>query len=236
MYNEAVFAFTQAQQLCPDSPEANFRLAQLYMEVGKFSEAVKTLEDYQQRDPLNRKIGEAINQLKNIQGQSSQIQQLEAMLAGQPRNVGLVVQLAQVRGRIGQMDRVIPLCESFLAQTNLSANDMLQIAQIYLSLNQADRCLATLQRILQQYPQESQAYYAVALIRAAQNMQSESLDALEKAISLAPTLRDVARNDAFPQPGQPGRLVNLRANPRFQRIIGLPPGGVPTQAPAPLFQ
>jgi thioredoxin-like negative regulator of GroEL len=211
MTGPAEYAYRQALALCPESPEANFRLAQLYIEQNRVDDALDVLRALQKRDLLNRKIGDAINQLENMKQLRGDVQQLEQAHAGAPRDVNLVLQLAQTYFKSGQGDKIFPLCDSYLAQTNLGANDMMQIAQVYVSLNQPERAVATLQTIASRYPQDSQAYYALALVRSAQGKADESLDALGKAVQLTPALRDQAKNDA--------RLNNIRANPRFQKLI-----------------
>jgi tetratricopeptide (TPR) repeat protein len=211
MTGPAEYAFRQALALCPESPEANFRLAQLYIEQNRVDDALDVLRALQKRDPLNRKIGDAINQLQNMKQLRGDVQQLEQAHAAAPRDANLVLQLAQTYFKSGQGDKIIPLCDSYVAQTDLGASDMIQIAQIYVSLNQPERAVATLQMIVSRYPQDSQAYYALALIRSVQGKADEALDALGKAIQLTPALRDQAKNDV--------RLNNIRANPRYQKLI-----------------
>ena len=63
--DEAEAVFKQALELYPASPEANFRLAQLYMDQGHSDKAIRVLERFQKRDPLNDKISAAIQQLRN---------------------------------------------------------------------------------------------------------------------------------------------------------------------------
>jgi tetratricopeptide (TPR) repeat protein len=225
MYNEAIYAFKQAQRLCPDSPEANFRLSQLFMQLGRYDDAVSTLETYQLRDPLNDKIAMAIQQLRRLQEAMHSAKELEAQRAKSPRDLNLLVELVKTYGEMGQFDRVSGLCDSYLIQTNLPANDMLQVAQIFLSFRQLDRCMNALKLITHRHPQEANAYYALAMLYGAQDMQDPALDALEKAIQIAPNLQETARNDK--------RLASLRTNPRFQKLVGLPSTGF---SGLPLFQ
>ena len=77
MTGPAEYAFRQALALCPESPEANFRLAQLYIEQNRVDDALDVLRALQKRDPLNRKIGDAINQLQNMKQLRGDVQQLE---------------------------------------------------------------------------------------------------------------------------------------------------------------
>ncbi|MGA2140526.1 MAG: tetratricopeptide repeat protein, partial [Verrucomicrobiia bacterium] len=80
MTDEAEYVFKQALALCPDSPEANFRLARLYGEQKRFDDGITLLRSWQQRDPSNQKIQDAINQLEN-ERQSKQAEQSHQALA-----------------------------------------------------------------------------------------------------------------------------------------------------------
>jgi len=215
MIPQAEYAFKQALNLCPESPEANFRLAQLYIEQGRIDDAVAVLQALEKLDPLNSKITQAISQLHGMKQQHTDVEQLERAHDAAPRDGNLLTQLAQAYYKAGQGEKIIPLTDRYLSQSNLAAGEMLQACQIYVSLNQVDRAIATLQAIIAQYPNESQAYFAIAIIRSVQSKPDESLDALEKAVQLNPGMRDQARNN--PQ------FNNIRNNPRFQALIGSPP-------------
>jgi tetratricopeptide (TPR) repeat protein len=212
LISEAEYAYQQARALCPDSPEANFRLAQLYLEQNRVDDALAVLNELQRRDPLNAKIAQSIQQIGTMRQGRLEVQQFEAAFAANPRDIQILIQLAQAYLKAGQPDKVGPLCDRYLAQPGISAGDMIQITQVYLSLRQLDRAIATLQLIISRYPQESQAYYGLAIIRAAQGFGLDALEALARAIEINPALRDQARNDA--------RFNNLRGNPRFQQITG----------------
>ncbi len=138
LYDAAMYAFQQSLQLCPESPEANFRLAQLCAEVGKFDEAIATLESYQKRDPLNKKIGEGIHQLHELKQQSRQLQQLEQNVAASPSNIPQVLQLAQVYSQIGKLDKAVPLQEHAVAAMPRNAQAVMQLARMYSQLGRAD--------------------------------------------------------------------------------------------------
>jgi tetratricopeptide (TPR) repeat protein len=53
MYDEAEFAFKQSIELYPLSPEANFRLAQMYMNMQRFEEAETLIRGFLAQDPRN---------------------------------------------------------------------------------------------------------------------------------------------------------------------------------------
>jgi tetratricopeptide (TPR) repeat protein len=211
MSAEAIYAFKQALELCPETPEGNFRLAQLYMELGRTEDALTTLQALQKLDPLNSKIGQAIQQINGIMQSRQDIPQLEAAHAREPRNFGLMVQLGQAYMKAGQSDRIDPLLQGFLKQSNVSPDDMLQVAQAYMNLSKPDGAVSALQLMIERYPQDPRAYYSIALVRAMQNNAAEAIPMLEKALQLAPQLRAKVATD------QP--FNNLRGNPRFQQLI-----------------
>jgi tetratricopeptide (TPR) repeat protein len=212
LVNEAEYAYKQAQRLCAESPEASFRCAQLYMELGQVDKAIDTLKALEELDPLNTKITEARRQLEAAKKAREDIVALESARRTDPRNIQLFMQLAQAYARAGQLDRIIALCDSSLAIPDLNGGELVVIAQTFLQIGQVDRALAVLQRALTVNPRDSQALYAIAIIRANQNALNEALDALEKAIQITPQLRDQSRNDP--------RLAPLRFNQRFQQLTG----------------
>jgi thioredoxin-like negative regulator of GroEL len=215
MYSEAVYAYQQALRLCPDSPEANFRLAQIHIELGQVDEAIKLLSDWQQLDPLNRKITDALRQIEGLKQTNSQIAQLEVAQRNAPRDVMLLLQLAQAYARINQMPRLQALVDNFVAQPGVPAGDLMQAAQVYLSVNQVGRAIAVLETAIGRFPQDAGLYYALALLRGATGGETEALAALERAIALEPSLRDRARNDM--------QFGPLRGNARFQQLVSSPP-------------
>jgi hypothetical protein len=63
---EAEYAFRQAVALCPDSLDANFRFAQLYVELGRYDDALAVLEEFAKHDRYNLRIPDFINTVRNL--------------------------------------------------------------------------------------------------------------------------------------------------------------------------
>jgi len=207
LYAEAKYAYEQSLQLCPDSPEANFRTSQLHLETGHPDDAIAVLVAYQKLDPLNNKIDLAINQIRGMKQAGATIQQLEQQLA----NLQLVGELAKNYLRVQQFGRVQALFDNFIAQPAATAGEMLQIAQFYLSINQAPLAVRTIEQATQRFPQEADPFYALAILRSAMGATNDSLTALQRAIQINPTVRDRARNDQ--------QFGALRSNVRFQTLV-----------------
>lgn len=69
--NAAETAYRQASALCPESPEASFRLANLYMRLNRADDAIKTLRKLSQFDPTNAQVREALKQFEELQRSAS---------------------------------------------------------------------------------------------------------------------------------------------------------------------
>jgi len=214
MASEAEYAFKQALQLCPESPEGNFRLAQLYMELNRAEDALATLEALQKLDPLNDKITGAIDQIKSIKQSRQDIPQLEAAYAKNPRDFGLLSQLAQAYSKGGQNDRIVALLRSYLEQKDISPDSFLQAAQAFWNLGQHEAAVNSLELMTQRFPQDARGFYYLAIMDAMENNPDAALSMLEKTFALAPQLRTQAANDQ--------QFTVLRGNPRFQQLIAAP--------------
>ena len=186
----------------------------MYIEQNRVDDAIDVLSALQKLDPLNSKITSALDQLRGMKQQHGELEQLEQAEAAAPRDSRLVAQLAQAYYKTGQQDKIVPLCDKYLTQTNLGANDMLQMCQIYMLMNKVPRALSTLQMVVSAYPDNSQAYFNIAVIQAVDGKTDDALDALEKAVQITPGLREQARS--APQ------FNNLHSNQRFQALVSPP--------------
>jgi tetratricopeptide (TPR) repeat protein len=214
MTAEALYAFKQSLDLCPESPEGAFRLAQLDMELGRTDDALATLESLQRLDPLNSKIPPAIDQIRAVGKARTEVPQLEAACSNNPRDFNTMVQLGQAYQKAGQGDRITPLFQRYLTQDGISSNGMLQTAQAYMDLGQPDAAVAALQLMTQRFPRDARAFYSIAMVRSSQHSTGEAIAMLSKAIQLMPNLRSRAASDPVFTP--------LRGNPQFQQLITSP--------------
>jgi tetratricopeptide (TPR) repeat protein len=214
MATEAIYAFKQSLDLCPESPEGNFRLAQLYMELGRTDDALATLEALQRLDPLNSKITSATDQIRGLRQSRMEVPQLEAACSNNPRDFNMMVQLGQAYQRAGQNDRIEPLLQRYLTQDGINPDQMLQAAQAYMNLGQPDAAVAALQLMTQRFPQDARSFYSIAMVRSLQHNTGEAIAMLQRAIQLMPDLRGKAATDPAFTP--------LHGNPQFQQLTTSP--------------
>ena len=74
MLDKAEYAYKQAIDLYPASPEASFRLANMYLQIGLFDPAIDVLKKLHDLDPLNAQIARTIEQFQSFKEQTRQQQ------------------------------------------------------------------------------------------------------------------------------------------------------------------
>ncbi len=214
MMDEAKYAFDQAIRLCPESPEANFRLTQLYLDRGQYDEALAVLENYQRKDPNNTRIRDAIQQIKAVKQTAENIRALEQQLQAQPTNITLGLQLARIYAGQRQTEKLDSLVNRLLALPALNEQDFLQLASAYTPLDRPHRIESILTLLVQRFPSSSLGWYNLAVTRAVLGECDDALTALERLLALDNSqqqLRALVRQDP--------RLNACRTDPRFQRLL-----------------
>jgi thioredoxin-like negative regulator of GroEL len=227
MSTDAEYAFQQAIALCPDSPEGNFRLAQLYVESGRFDDAVAVLAEYQKHDRYNARIRTVINTIQKLKLQSAEQRELEQQYAAQPGNIQIAQQLLDSYAAHQRVDAMDAIVSALLSHTELPAETFLQIAQRYMAVGRLDRAAELLTAMVQRYPQSREAWYNLAVVESAQRNCDETLAALERALSL-----DDAEHRALQSTRRDPRLDTCRQDPRFQQLLTQPARRPP---PSPLL-
>lgn len=79
---EAEYAFRQALELDPHSPEACFRHADSLMQAGRFDEAFSLIQGLAEHDPANEHARSFLNQILNTQQLTQRRKELEKKIAG----------------------------------------------------------------------------------------------------------------------------------------------------------
>jgi len=228
MAAEAEYAYKQAIALCPDGPDGNFHLAQLYLESGRFDDAVAVLEEYQRHDRYNLRIRGAIRVVQELKRQMGEIRELEQEYATQPGDLPLALQLIDAYAKLQRTDAIDGIVTSLLAGLNPPPEVFLQIAQRYLGLGRLDRATDLLTVMTQRYPQSLVAWYNLSIVQCARKNCDEAVWALERALAL-----DDAEHRVLEMVRRDPRLNNCRVQARFQQMIGQPSNQPPSSVTLP---
>ena len=184
LFVAAEYAFRQAIQLCPDSPEANYRLAQLYVQRGQFDSAVDVLEKYQRTDENNTKIRDTIKTVRDMRDQINSTRDLEQKYAGNPNDLQAGWDLAVAYARQQRLDAMDAVVSSLVTRPEFTEQLFLQLAQVYAQLKRLDRVTDVLSVMAQRFPSNNMAWYNLAAVYSARGDCASAAVSLQRALAL----------------------------------------------------
>lgn len=213
LFNEAEAAFRQAVELFPTSPEANFRLADLYLQTGRFQDAIQVMEKNYKLDPKNDKIQGFLNQIKEMEKMNARIMELQTLLSKGGGSLDMVFELAILFQRLGREQPLQDLARQVLDNTNLPPQACLKIAEIAAAAPPRLPLMAdAFQRYLKREPSDPRIWLELACVQVAMSQPEPALQALRQAVSLGgEPIKDAARKDP--------RFEPLRGSEAFQRLV-----------------
>lgn len=227
MAGEAEYAFRQAIGLSPDSPEANFRLAQLYCETGRFDDGAAVLENYLKRDPHNAKIKESIGQINELKKAFAEERQAEEQYRANPNDIQTALRLLVAYTRRQRLDAMDALTGALVSRADLSSNEFLVIAKLYADARRFDRLTDILTVYVQRFPKDAIGWYNLAIVYAARQNCDGAFGALQRALALESPAQEVRKMLQTDQ-----RFVFCRKDPRFEALLaGRPIATGPTGHP-----
>ncbi len=209
--SESEYAFKQAIELYPLSPEANFRLADVYMQQFRFSDARKIIEDFLKEDPDNDKVVDFLRQIKDTEALDAKRRELEGDLA-RGANVDKALELADIYRRMGLQPYFDGLANNIINQGNIPPSIILRVGQMYADAQRFDMLGAVLQKYLEREPADVRVWIDLAAVYANTQKPAESLGAIRKAVELGGnSARDLIRDDP--------RFAPIRNMPDFNALV-----------------
>jgi len=212
---EAEYAFKQSRELCPESPEACFRLADLYMRQQRYSEAAKVMEDYQVLDPYNSNAGNFLSSIRNAEKDNLHRQELEKLMAGGKLDFNSAMDLATTYLRLGLESQFQGLTRSLVDTPNLPPEACLSVAQLFEANKRWDLRIYALQKYLSRDPNAFKSWIDLAYTQFIINKPQEAFGSLKKAVEAG---GEVARGLLRDDP----RFTPLRDAPQFKALVPPP--------------
>ena len=211
LFAESEHAFSQAIALYPLSPEANFRLADIYMQQFRFTQARTVIEQFLQGDPENKKVAEFLNQIKELETADARRRELESQMA-QGASVEQALELADIYRRMNLTQLFESLTMNVIRQDNLPPDIILRVANLYAQMNRADLFTTALERYLQKEPNNASIWFELAAAQAMTQRPKEGIQSLRRAIELGgEPMRDAARKDQ--------RFTAVREQAEFKNLV-----------------
>ena len=224
---EAEHAFRQAIALYPLSPEANFRLANLYMKIRRFSDAREVVSAFAAKDVNNDSAKNFLKQIGNMEKMSARRAELEKQLSGgEGSNIQQAFELIQIYGALQDNNALRKMVADIL-RSNPPPQIELQLSQMLAQMRRPDLAEPVLAKYLGEKPADLKGWLNLAALRVSLGRKDKALDALQQAVNKGGSpIRNVLRKDP--------RFRPLWNDPRFQRMVpaaaGLPFGAAPKPA------
>ncbi len=221
MYNEAEHAFRQAIDLYPLSPEANFRLADVFMQQRRFTDARVLIEKFLNEDPENDKVRDFLNQIKDTEKADLRRSELEGVFSKGQGELNAALELADLYSRLGLQPQFQGLAMNILNDTNLPPSVYMAIAKICMDAKRMDMLGLALQKYLMRDPGNVRIWIDFAAVNTALQRNNEAVMAVKRAIDLGgDPVRDAIRKDP--------RFNSIRDVAEFKALVP------PIQAAAPM--
>jgi tetratricopeptide (TPR) repeat protein len=183
MLPEAEYAFRQSLQLCPDSPEGCFRLADLFMNQHRFDDAHKLMTDYLKVDPYNKNVASFINQIDALtKCEARRVELQKKMEHGAELND--VLELISVFGRMNMQSEMTSLSTNILNNTNLPPACLLQLAQLFGDARRNDLAQETYRRYVVCMPDDPQGWIELGWTQMRMNQAGDGFVSWQKAVSI----------------------------------------------------
>jgi tetratricopeptide (TPR) repeat protein len=198
---EAEYAFRQSLQLCPESPEGCFRLADLCMNQRRFDDARKIMEDYLKVDPYNGNVKSFLGQIDSLQKNDKRRVELQNKMAT-GADINDVMELLAIFGRMNMQPEMASLGQNILNNSNVPPVYLVRVAQLFTDVRRVDLAQDAYRRYLAREPKDSRAWIELGWTQLLQNQTVEALASWRKAVEIG---------------GDAARAL-LRKDPRFQPL------------------
>lgn len=211
LFDEAEYAFQQAIDLYPLSPEANFRLADIEMQQFRFAKAREVIEEFLKEDPGNDRVAEFLVQIRTLESLDARRRELEPLMA-QGADINTALELADVYRRMNIMQLFENLAMNIIRQDNIPPAIILKVAEMFAEMQRGDLLAVALERYLQKEPSNPRIWFDLAGVQAQLQRPTDSIRTLRRAIELGgEAVRDMVRKDR--------RFDPVRETPEFRALV-----------------
>lgn len=202
---EAEYAFKQAVSLYPLSPEAVFRLAELYVREKRYDEAREDVVRFMEQDVHNESTKGFLNQIDELQKLNVRKAELESRFfqngQGQGADINTAVELIQVYNAMQEQGPLSRLLNDII-QSKLPSEVFMQIAQMLLQMQRLDLAEPFVVKYTLERPDDWAMMIELSVIRLSLGRSDAMFESLRKAVEKG---------------GEPARAA-LRKDRRFQPV------------------
>jgi tetratricopeptide (TPR) repeat protein len=185
LYGEAEYAFRQSIQLCPESPEGNFRLAELCMNQRRYADARALIAKYLEIDEYNTSAKGFLEQIKDIEKCDTRRNELQAKLSkGGGADINDIMELMSIYARLNLQEELVRLSDVVMANDKAPVDCYFQTGIMLTSLRRTDKALAAFRRYVALAPRDPRGWVEVGWLSLMSGKANEGYDAWRRAIEL----------------------------------------------------
>jgi tetratricopeptide (TPR) repeat protein len=219
MLTEAEYAFKQAVELYPASPEASCRLATLYIQQQKYAEAGWSMQKLLALDPANNSAKNLVARAENGKKMNDRRIELEKRMKDRKADINVVLELFAVYHGLRMEPRLRNLADAILNDTNLPVHVYPRIAGAFATMQRVDLVCETLGKYLERSPADIGIWVELSAAQAAMGRVDEALASLSRAVDIGgEPVRQAVRQDK--------RFGAMQQMPAFQSLIGSQPSSI----------
>ena len=211
LYDEAEKAFQEAIALYDLSPEANFRLADSYVQRKKFTEAKELIREFLVKDPNNAKVAAYLKQIETVHKKDAERTELEQTLA-KGADINKAMRLLTLYAELNMTARFENLVNQILSNKQVPPVVCRQLANLCAQARRPDLAIRSLDVYTQKKPNDSGAWIEFAAAQVATKRVDAAIASIEKAIEIGGNkVKNQLRGDK--------RFAALQQVPKYQKLV-----------------
>ena len=225
MYDEAEYAFKQSIALYPLSPEATFRLAQMYMNMQRFEDAEKLVRDFAAADPKNDSAKGFLAQIEGTRRMIARRQEIEKRQRETGElNPDEALELTSIYRAAGMQNAYQNLAMRLVSDPSLPPQYVLALAGMFAQDQRLEALVFALERYTQLEANNVDVWLDLSAAYAFLRRDAQAIEAARKAIGLA---GDSAREAILRDPRFQPLATNREFRALFPRQAGRPVAPTP---------
>ncbi len=189
MLIEAEHAFMEAYLLYPLSPEANFRLAEVYMRRREFDKAEAIITAFGDQDPANERVAPFLHQIVTLRQAWARIETVQREAPEGRLDANRALEMLNLYRQVGDMGNFQQLAQGMLANTELPPELHIQLARQFQAANQPRMAVQALDLAIARLPEgvRAAAFIEIAQLYGRAQRPDRMRDAMSRYLEREPT-------------------------------------------------